>query len=471
MIRPITLAELAAPLQADIYGSRPDKVSFTRVNTDSRNLQAGDLFVALKGERFDAHDYLQQVVAAGACGLVVEARDSSIRCPQVVVADTTRALGQIAALNRDLYTGPLVALTGSSGKTTTKEMLAKVLSGCGRVHVTAGNLNNHIGVPKTLLAMSAGIDYAVIEMGASGPGEIAYLAALARPTVALVTNVMAAHMQGFGSLAGVAREKSSIYLHLQRGGVAVLNIDVPQAGGWIRELQEQRPDIRRLSYSLLDPSADVSATDIRLLDSGCYQFQLNTAAGSAAVTLPVLGRQNVANALAVSACSLALGLSLEAIVAGLQAVAAVPGRMYPRRGLHGALLVDDSYNANPGSVMAAATLLQDFQRAGRDTLLVLGDLAELGDNAEATLAALGADIQTLGLPRLATLGDNSCFVGEGFKALAGSGQTATHFSTRDTLIEFIKQQLTNNSVVLVKGSRSARMEGVVQAIAPSGDDK
>ncbi len=481
MIQPMRLSDVSTPLNGQLFG---DDVTFTRVNTDTRTIKDGDLFVALRGVRFDAHDFLIQACESGAVAVVVEHYIDDLPVPQLLVDDTTRALGDLAHLARLQFNGPLVALTGSCGKTTVKEMLAAVLeqasaqrAGAGRVHVTRGNLNNHIGVPQTLLAMQAGTEYAVIEMGASGPGEIDYLASMAEPEVALVNNVMAAHLQGFGSEAGVAAEKSNIYRRLRQQGTAVINLDERYASAWLQELSEQRPDLRCLTFSDCIPEADVFADQIHLDELGGYQFQLHYGAEVVSIVLPVLGRQNVNNALAVSACCLAIGVPMPIIANGLAQVRAVAGRLAPLSGIHDALVVDDTYNANPGSVKAAARVLMDFSLQGRDVVMVLGDLGELGQDEIVALNQLGRDLQGMGIPRLLTQGQNSLHACNGFnKALhqvalqphAGQSE-AQHFQTQDDVIRVLLKQLTQNTVVLVKGSRSARMEGVVQAITVSGE--
>lgn len=466
MIQSMTLRDLASVLQSVIHGGSivADGARIERVNTDTRSIRSGDLFVALKGERFDAHDFLAAASQAGAVAAVVERVDERVAMPQVLVEDSTRALGKIAHWQRLQYYGPLIALTGSCGKTTVKEMIATVLQQQAPVHVTRGNLNNHIGVPQTLLAMPADAEYAVIEMGASGLGEIDYLASLAEPTVALVNNVMAAHLQGFGSEAGVAAEKSTIYRHLRQHGTAVINLDEPYATGWMATLQQSRKDVQLLTFSDHQAQADVTATAIRVNAEGRYDFVLQAGADSVPVQLPMMGRQNVNNALAVAACCLAVGVSLADIARGLSQVLPVKGRLLPQAGLQQSLVIDDTYNANPGSVKAAARLLMDLQRQGREVVLVLGDLGELGAGEAETLRRLGQDLQAMGLPCLLTQGNNSQHAGNGFKEAMQQPQNTQHFVSKDELNAFLTTQLTHNTVVLVKGSRSAGMESIVQAI-------
>lgn len=469
MIKPLLLSDLVEPLAARLTIPSSAAVSFSTVNSDSRSLQPGDLFVALKGDQFDGHQFLDRASDAGACALVVESESHSIDRPQVVVADTTIALGAIARLSRRQFQGRLIALTGSCGKTTVKEMLAVVLAQCGQVHHTKGNLNNHIGVPQTLLQLSADSEFAVIEMGASGPGEIDYLASIAQPDVALVNNVMAAHLEGFGSEAGVASEKSTIYNHLSVNGRAVINIDEGYAGEWQRRLASTRGDIEQITFSVRRQDADVYASEIELNKNGCYRFNLHIRDGVKRCELPVLGEQNIANSLAVAASCFALGVDLEMIIKGLSQVRPVVGRANPLQGIKGSLVIDDSYNANPGSVLAAGKLLRGLELSGREGLMILGDLAELGGAARENLLKLGEQLQVLGLSQLITFGDNSCLVGEGFTSQLTEMQRHRHFKDRNLLLHWVQEQLNESAVVLVKGSRSAHMENVVRALTLSGE--
>ena len=437
---------------------------FSRVSTDSRSIQSGDLFIALKGDSFDGHDFLQLASQKGASGLVVEHADTEVSVPQLVVSDTTRAYGIIAKVERLRHQGPLIALTGSCGKTTVKEMVAAILTHAGQVHVTEGNLNNHIGVPKTLLAMPSSADFAVVEMGASGPGEIAYLSALAEPTVALVNNVNAAHLEGFGSEADIAREKSSIYLQLRQQGCAVVNLDEPYASGWLTSLSEERPDLSLMTFSCQRDDAAVFGSDHELQTSGCYRFVLHYSGQQQEVNLPVMGRQNIANALAAASCCLAAGVSLKQVVLGLQSVAPVAGRLLPHKLNSGGLLIDDSYNANPGSVLAAAKVLADLQSRGFKGVLALGDLAELGADEAAIMEQMGRDIQQLGVQQLYTVGLLAKLAGKGFSSAATTAQKFRHCEDQQQLMDQLNKCLGDGFAILVKGSRSARMDDVVRAI-------
>lgn len=445
-------------------GAEPEAdVQFGRVSTDTRTLVPGDLFVALKGDQFDGHRFLETAVAAGAVAVVVSEPVASLSVPQWVVSDTTWVLGQLARINRQRYTGKLVALTGSCGKTTVKEMLAAILAGVGVTHATQGNLNNHIGAPHTLLGLTAEHDYAVIEMGASGMGEINYLAELASPDVALVNNVAAAHLQGFGSEAGVAEEKSTIYRHLKPSGVAVVNADNAYAEACVTWITEHRPDIRQWQFSLTQQTATCHARDLRVQADGCYAFQLCLGGESVPVHLPLMGRQNVANSLAAATCAAALGVSLEAIATGLAQVRPVKGRMVPKFVSRDTLVIDDTYNANPASVRAAAATLRDLAEQGRDTVLVLGNLAELGAGRQQALAELGRDLAQAFPGQLLTVGEDLTALAKAFDDGAAAGRSH-QLTDKAEAVAFLLKQNRKDTVMLVKGSRSARMEDVVAAL-------
>lgn len=463
MIVPLTLMQVAEFFRAtasDQLGAvelHNGDAQFTNVNTDTRRLAAADLFVALRGERFDAHTFLAQAAAQGVCGLVVEKFDASIALPQLVVKDTLLALGKIAAMNRKAFTKPVLAITGSSGKTTVKTMLADILRECGKVHATQGNFNNHIGVPLTLLQLNAEHDFAVIEMGASAIGEIAYLCSLATPQVAMINNVMPAHIAGFGSLAGVAQAKGEIYQGLNQRNTAVINIDDQFSQQW---LASTHANIIRVS--LHNSQADCYAENIHFA-ADSVQFNVVIKGCTQTIAMNVLGEHSVRNALMASAMAFSVGANLAAIQRGLAAFSPVGGRMSRHTGINNALIIDDSYNANPGSVRAALDVLavREGQR-----IMVLGDLGELGEKATDLHAQLGAYAKQKNIDHFFTLGVLTQHASEAYGTQTGQH----HFVDRDSLIAEIKNLATPNTTILIKGSRSAKMDLVVSALCSKGDN-
>lgn len=454
MIGSIRLSELQARLNTRLVGGDAE---FSRLSTDTRSIQPGDAFLALRGERFDAHDFLPLAVDRGAAALVVEREAPELGVPQLVVQDSFDALGQIAAVNRERFTGPLLAITGSSGKTTVKTMLAGILVRSAPVLATRGNLNNRIGVPLTLLELDAAHEFAVIEMGASGPGEIASYCRWAKPEVALVNNVMPAHIEGFGSVEGVASAKGEIYRGLSAHGTAVLNLDEAYVEQWRASLQGQRV----ITFALANSEADCRASAVEPRADGS-DFTLVTPEGSARVALRAPGEHSVRNALAASACALALGLSPEAIARGLESFEPVAGRMSARRGYAGALVIDDSYNANPGSVKAAIEVLA--AHAG-ERILVLGDMGELGERASELHRELGERARDRGIDQLITLGPLSAYAARAF------GSKARQYDNHDAVIAALKAELNGQTRVLIKGSRSAGMDKIVRGLSDTGEQR
>jgi len=452
MIRALQLQEVAGYMQAqqkitvDVFNGDAE---FTQVSTDSRTLVAGDLFISLRGKNFDAHDFIQQAVAKKPAALVVEKHFPEITLPQLVVSDCLLALGQIAAFHRQLFTGALIAITGSSGKTTVKTMLASILQEAGSTHATKGNFNNHIGVPLTLLQLNAEHQFAVIEMGASGPAEIAYLCELAKPNVSMINNVMPAHIEGFGSIEGVAKAKGEIYQALTASGVAVINIDDSFANNWIAELKTKTCSC----VSLHNTQADFYASDIQL-NPDSVEFVLHHHQQLIKARLQTQGEHNVRNALMAAACAIAVGVDLQKVQSGLQKFSPVSGRMSRYLGVNNIQIIDDSYNANPGSVRAAIDVLSITP----GSVLVLGDLGELGNDAEKLHAELGEYAQQKNIQKVFTLGKLSANVSRAF------GKGAEHFTDRDSLIEKLKQHASPGMTFLIKGSRSARMELIVNAL-------
>ncbi|MEQ4532044.1 MAG: UDP-N-acetylmuramoyl-tripeptide--D-alanyl-D-alanine ligase [Mixta sp.] len=430
-------------------------VTITEVTTDTRKVTAGCLFIALKGERFDAHDFAADAVANGAAALLVSKR-LQIEVPQVVVSDTRIALGMLAAWVRQQVKTRVVALTGSSGKTSVKEMTAAILRQCGETLYTAGNLNNDIGVPLTLLRLNETHQYAVIELGANHQGEIAWTTGLTRPESALVNNLAAAHLEGFGSLEGVAKAKGEIFLGLPENGTAIINLDSNDLPRWQAQLTQQR--VWRFSVTE-GVEADFYARDVMVKPQGTA-FTLHTPQGDVAVMLPLPGRHNIANALAASALALSVGAPLEAIAQGLAALKAVPGRLFPVALGPQKLLLDDSYNANVGSMTAAAQVLADMPGY---RVMVTGDMAELGAEAVACHRQVGEAAQRAGIDKVLSVGSLSQHISDA----SGVGE---HFSDKAALSARLLSLLSEHQVitVLVKGSRSAAMEQVVQTLQEKG---
>ena len=444
----LRLGEVALWTRGRLFGA--DAVIDTVV-TDSRRVEPGALFVALKGEHADGHDFVVAAAASGAAGALVARRVETV-LPQVLVDDVLLALGDLASTVRAQRRARVVGITGSSGKTTIKGLLAAILARRGRTHVTAGNYNNEIGLPLTLLAMPADAEYAVLEMGAGKPGDIAYLAAIARPQVALVSNIAPAHLERLGSIDGVAGTKGALYEALPADGVAVINADDAYAGFFAG-----LAGTRRVLRFGLGSAVEVGAAELALAVDGS-RFRLMTPAGAASVRLPLPGRHNVHNALAAAAAAIALDMPLADIVAGLETAGAVPGRLVRRAMAGGWTLIDDTYNANPGSVAAAIATLA---LAGGETWLVLGDMAELGAGAEALHAAVGTQARAAGISRLFSVGRLSRATSVAF------GDAGAHFDDQAALIAALRAALRAGVTCLVKGSRSSGMERVVAAL--SGD--
>ena len=448
------ISQAAHALGAQYSG---DDAEFAAVCTDSRAVKPGDLFVALKGERFDAHEFLAQAAAAGAAGALVE-RASKLDLPQIVVDDTTRALGRLGNYWRRQFDIPLIAVTGSNGKTTVKEMLASILRealntgtagapGDAGVLATRGNLNNHIGVPLTLLELRPEHRYAVVEMGMNHAGEISYIARMAEPSVALINNAGVAHMENLGSTEAIARAKGEIFEGLKPGGTAVINADDPYAPLW----RTAAGQARQLEFALQTPAAVTATYDLRELDS---EIVLKSPLGTARATVPAPGLHNVQNALAASAAAAALEVPTATVAAGLARFGGIKGRLQRKNGLNGATLIDDTYNANPDSMRAAISVLA---RATGQKLLVIGDMGELGRDAATMHAQIGKDARAAGIPRLFTLGDLSAHAARAF------GAGARHFERIEELLDEVRNVLARDVTMLVKGSRSMQMERVIKA--------
>ena len=418
------------------------------VAIDTRKLKAGDLFAAFKGERVDGHDYLAQAAAAGAAGALV-ARKVDSPLPQVLVNDVEAALGDLASAVRAQRHARVIGITGSNGKTTVKTLTAAILSLHGRTHVNTGNFNNEIGLPLTLLSMPEDTEYAVLEMGAGKPGDIAYLAAIARPDIGLVNLIASAHLERMGSVEGVAETKGAMYQALPADGVAIINADDAFAG-FFAGLAGSR---RVLRFGV-EHKADVGADIVQQRVDGSL-FVLSTPAGDVEVELALPGRHNVANALAAASIALALDVPLETIAAGLERARPVEGRLRRAALPGGGTLIDDSYNANPGSMAAA---IDTLALAAGERWLVLGDMAELGADARALHAGVGAKAHERGIERLFAVGPLGAAAVEAF------GAGGAHFADKGALIDALKAGLHAGVTCLVKGSHSAGMEQVVQAL-------
>ncbi len=428
--------------------------------SDSRNITNNQLFVAIKGERFDGNAYAAEAIRQGAAAALVSGANTQAN-PAVLVADTRLALGQLAKYWRATLPLPLVAVTGSNGKTTVKEMLAAILHVTilnttrlnhpvsRTVLATQGNLNNDIGMPMTLLKLRKQHVYAVIEMGMSHEGEIRYLTNIAKPNVAVVNNAGIAHIGEVGSHEGIARTKGEIFEGLASDGIAVINADDAYADYW-QSLNRNR---KIITFGL-DAKADVTASYEEV--AGVSKIALTTPAGNIEFKLHVLGKHNISNALAASACALALGISNADIARGLESFVAVKGRLQRKAGLNGASLIDDTYNANPDSMKAAIDVLASQQ--GKQ-IFVMGDMAELGADAAQMHADIGLYAKQKGIPQLLTFGELSQQASQVF------GMNAQHFTSLEALVLRLKNSMQTNTTVLVKGSRFMQMERVVNAIA------
>ncbi|KGQ69941.1 UDP-N-acetylmuramoyl-tripeptide--D-alanyl-D-alanine ligase [Chelonobacter oris] len=444
---------VAAILSAELIGQRAVRVA--QIMTDTRKPGEQALFFALKGANFDGHHYVAQAIEQGAVALVVEKADVSLNIPQLVVADTRLALGRLAKWLKAELAPITVAVTGSSGKTTVKEMTAAILSQKGDVLFTQGNFNNDIGVPLTLLRLEPKHRFAVVELGANHAGEIAYTTDLVQPDVALVNNVAPAHLEGFGSLAGVAQAKGEIYRGLKEQGKAIVNLDCHYLDRyWQKEIGTRRC----YTFSVSNAEADFYAENIQLQAQGA-NFTLITPYGKSEIQLPYLGLHNVGNALAATALAMSAGADLAQVKCGLEQKQAVKGRLFPIQVNPAVLLLDDTYNANVDSMQSAAAVLKNY--AGF-RIFVVGDMAELGENSQLCHRQVAEFTQQAKLDMVVSLGKHS-------EVISRLSQ-GRHFSDKADLILFLQQQIQqqvnnkNNVVLLAKGSRSMKMEDVIDSL-------
>ncbi len=426
----------------------PHEVELHGVCIDSRHVVPGHLFVAIRGERFDGRQFIADAIQRGAVAVICSEPFLDIDVPQLVVDDTVEALAKIATAYRQKMTCRVIALTGSNGKTSVKEMISAILPKPS--YATPGNLNNHIGVPLSVLQLTNEHRYAVFELGANHSGEIAHTVAIVKPDVTLINNIAPAHIEGFGSIDGVAKAKGEIHDGLALNGIAVINDDDDYHHFWDASLTQK--NIKRFSAQ---HSADVYATDITFDAAGCAQFVLVLPTGRASVALNVAGMHNVRNALAAAACTYALDIPLSDIVSGLSHFAGVSGRMTFLQGKNNALVIDDTYNANLRSSLTALDVLA--KRQGR-RIFVFGDMGELGDWSKLHHEEVGEAARKHGVEVLMTCGIQSEFATKAY----GSG--ATHYSTQEALVQELLGQLDADTTVLVKGSRSSQMEKIVEQL-------
>lgn len=440
------LSELAHWLNGQHVGTDP---MFNSVSLDSRVLEKGALFVAIKGDQFDGHAFIEQAQQHGAVAALVEQAVPSSDLPYVQVADTRRALGILAHRHRQQFTIPVIALTGSCGKTTTKEMLRVILQHSGPVLASIKSFNNDIGVPLTLLNLNSSHRFAVIELGANHLGEIATLSQMVQPTLALITNIAPAHLQGFGSIENVAEAKSELFLGLPPTGVAFFEKTATFAGMWRKKLTEHRIVEFGLHH------APFSVEHLQLDEHGCAHFHCVTPQGTIAIHLALPGQHNVLNALAAAAVATELGIPLTQIKRGLETMADVPGRLARQKSRQGACIIDDTYNANPGSVQAA---LQFLAACSGKRIFVFGEMAELGEHAARYHQQVGDLAKKLGIEALYTCGELTALTAETF------GGGAQHYATQEALLTALQPQLQADTTVLVKGSRRAQMDKIVSAL-------
>jgi UDP-N-acetylmuramoyl-tripeptide--D-alanyl-D-alanine ligase len=468
MMASFSLGALAHATAAVIENANEpaDNIQARRINTDTRTIQSGDVFLALRGDNFDGHDYLEHAHAKGAIAAIID-KDCSLKnasdfssFPLLVVDDTLLALGQASLWNRQKFTGPLIAITGSAGKTSVKSMAAHMMQLFGNCWATEGNFNNHIGAPLTLLGLEPQHKAAVIELGASAEGEIAYTSQFAKPDVVIITNVSSAHLEGFGSIETIMRTKGEIIDSLSADGCAVLNADDVFYSDWVLRASSRSV----LSFGITN-YADVMAKNIMCNEHGSY-FDVVHQDQTLPCEIPLLGRHNVLNALSAIAAGLALGLELEKIVIQLKTLPMVNGRLQWVEGEGGIRILNDSYNASPASVKAAIDVLVLWKEKA---WLVLGDMAELGDDSAAIHAEIGEYAQQKGIAHFVATGTACRYAVEAFMQVLSTEEDASRnacwFEQQSELLKYINENKQPNQVFLVKGSRSAGMDKVVTALS------
>lgn len=426
----------------------PSNLECTGICIDSRKLMPGELFIAIQGDTFDGHNFIHEVEAKGAVAVVVSYFINGITIPQFVVPDTVIALANIAKAHRQTIHCPVIALTGSNGKTSVKEMIAAILPQPSLA--TKGNLNNHIGAPLSVMNLTCHHRYAVFELGANNPGEIAHTVAIVEPDVTLINNIAPAHVEGFGSIEGVAKAKGEIHQGLVVTGTAIVNDDDAYAHFWDDALHGRK--IIRFSSQ---HEADIYAQNVRIDDAGCGHFSLVVHNDTVEIDLQVPGMHNVQNALAAAACCYAVGLTLQDIQQGLNRFTGVEGRMTIRAGINQSVVIDDTYNANLRSVVAGLEFLA--KRPGKK-IFVFGDMGELGEWAVEHHKEVGSIAKQLGINKLFSCGSNSALTSDEF------GVGGSHYSSQEELVQNLLREVDSNTTILVKGSRSSAMEKIVHKL-------
>ena len=439
------ISTIAFTCQGQMHGADE---TINNIVIDSRAVEAGDLFVALQGEHSDGHDYLEAALAKGALAAIVE-RPMDVAISQIIVSDAVKAMADIASAKRDEFQGTVIAITGSSGKTSTRTMLSQILAKAGTVSATQGNFNNDLGLPLTIFKADSQADYWALEMGAAQGGDITRLMHIAKPNVSVITNVGNAHIGRFGSVEKIAQAKAEIYCDLDSDAIAVINLDDAFATKWQSDFTG-----KQLTYSVNQSQADVYASAIEL-QANSSAFILHYQGQSQPVSLALAGQHNIQNAVCAASCALAAGISLEHIAQGLLDMQPVAGRMQFKDRLDGVTIIDDSYNANPGSVKAAIDVLA--MQTGR-RILVLGDMAELGEEASAYHADVGRYAKAKAIDCLLSCGTESQHASAAFAA------NAQHFNEQTALIDYLSRTAKAGDVVLIKGSRSSAMDVVVEQL-------
>ena len=445
----MNFSKLAQQLDGELIGT---DIAFSKLSTDTRTLVDGEVYLALSGDRFDGNDFVAEAVAKGASGAIVS-RELDTNISQLRVPDTHAALGEIAKLNRQHSSAIVIALTGSQGKTTVKEMIASILSNQAPTLVTHANLNNTIGVPLTLLQLNDKHEYAVIEMGANRAGEIAFSADKALPDIALITNASAAHIEGFGSLQGIVEAKGEIIDSVFPTGTVVLNAADPNVSQWIERAGSRRVVLFSACRTL--ESVDYFASNVLIDKSGCMKFVLNTPAGQRQLRLNLLGWHSVGNAVAAASTAMEAGATLDDVEAGLSSLQPVKNRLEPKTAIQGSHLIDDTYNASPNSFFAAIDVLMNFTGT---RVVVAGDMRELGAESASAHRMVGKYAAIAGVNEFWAVGEQSRPAVEAF------GESARFFNSKEELVKACKAIANKDTVFLVKGSRGVQMETVVQEL-------